>query len=183
VRANHILPEWREWLNRADCRLRRSMSCFALSPDGREIVSCHRGRQWKAAIQLHPVRISKRPDSRCHERFVNGIRLSPRRKEKPRPANGELRSLAQRLAQSIWPRQNVPSVLESIWWRFTARDGQLWRRIRYPPISSPTFSLVATISTNIPAASNRFGIFWCADNQSTNTAVGATFYSAMLTLR
>lgn len=26
-------PEWREWLNRADCRLRRSMSCFARSPD------------------------------------------------------------------------------------------------------------------------------------------------------
>jgi len=36
-------------------------------------------------------------------------------------------------------------------------------------------ALVATITTNLPSASSRFGTFWAADNKNTATAVGAVF--------
>ena len=44
-------------------------------------------------------------------------------------------------------------------------------------------SVVATITTNLPSASTRFGTFWCCDNLNSATAVGATFYSSHLALK
>ena len=44
-------------------------------------------------------------------------------------------------------------------------------------------SLVASITTHVPAASDRFGVFVCSDNKNTNTAVGFNWYHHMLTLK
>jgi hypothetical protein len=43
--------------------------------------------------------------------------------------------------------------------------------------------LVASIITHVPAASDRFGLFWCSDNKNTATAVGANFHHSIITMK
>jgi hypothetical protein len=60
VRANQIVPQWREWLNRADYRLRRSMPCFAFCD--RPAIASFRGRP----STVRPMgKLWKRPSVSC----------------------------------------------------------------------------------------------------------------------